>query len=351
MLQVSSTETPLRDGSSDFGYNVEAARAYHARGPASPHSGVPHYAADIATSDMITYRQSTYPYSSKSYYSAVSGWGSGTYGEDDYGLNYSSYPHMSQEPVHMVPAYRYTSSSKTPAVYVDPESPTYSYGNLVHRPATGHDPPALSLSGMAAPLPTPDRLPTSNRTLPSTPTYRTDGLPGQYSSGKASVSHSSDVGYAGPNSSFDSSVGYGAAATLSSSVSSRSGHSDASAYQSASGTTEDGVYCSDPASYRTVHGSDSYIYSGRLDSGRRESHPSGGANSGSVLSNGQVYVPDTQSHAPAHSYSVSAAAACAASQPGGVEVAMTAAGTGGGSVTSRAHAAEHRRSAGSLRGA
>ncbi|KAH6646322.1 hypothetical protein BKA67DRAFT_541292 [Truncatella angustata] len=96
--------------------------------------------------------------------SSVSDWGASTYGEDDYGVTYSSYPYMSQEPVQLVPSYRHTSNPMTPAVYVDPKTPTYSYGNLMHRPATDHDLPALYLSGMAAPLPTPDRLPTIDRT-------------------------------------------------------------------------------------------------------------------------------------------------------------------------------------------
>lgn len=301
----------------------------------------------------MSYRSSTYPYSSgKGYYSSVSGWGASAYGEDsvDYGLNYSSYPHISQEPVHMVPGYRYTPGSKSPTVYVDTEAPAYSYGNLVHRPAAGHDlPPALSLSGMAASLPPSVPLPTISRTLPSTSTYRRNGLPGNYSSSKASALHSADVGYNGINSSFEPPVNYGSTTTIPSSVSSRSAHSDVSAYQPASSTADDGIYSSEQSSYRAVHGSDSYIYSDRLESGRRESNPSGEVNAGSVLSNGQVYVPDTQSHASTQAYHASAAAITPALS-GGSEEATTAAGTGGSNATSRTQPAGHRRSVGSLRG-
>ncbi|KAK9793648.1 putative Zn(2)-C6 fungal-type domain-containing protein [Seiridium cardinale] len=351
-LRVSSTETPLRDGTADFGYNVDAARTYHTRGTVSPHNPAAQYTADtMSTGDMLAYRHNAYPYSGgKSYYSGVSGWGAATYGDDsvDYGLSYSSYPHVSQDPVHMVPGYRYQSSAKGP-VYVDPDASNYSYGNLVHRPAANHDLPTLSLSGMAASLPSSDRLPTINRSLSSTSTYRTDGLPGHYSSSKSSASHSSDVGYAGLNSTFEPPATYGSTTALPSSISARSSHSEAGAYQPAIGSGSDGIYGSEHSSYRPVHESDSYIYSDRIDSSRRESHSSGGATAGSVLSNGQVYVPDTQSHASAHSYSVSATAAAAAPQSGGMEGATT--GTGAGGTTSQMRAAGHRRSAGNLRSA
>ncbi|KAI1842083.1 hypothetical protein JX266_011734 [Neoarthrinium moseri] len=340
-LRVSSTETPMRDGG-DFGYNVEAARAYHARGAVSPHNTVSQY-ADMSTGDMMAYRGGTYPsYSSKGYYSTVSGWG-GAYPEDgaDYSLNYSSYPHLNQDPVHLVHGYRYGSSSKAP-VYVDTEASTYSYGNLVHRPAANSDLPNFSLSGMAASLPTPsDRLPSASRTLPSSSSYRADGLSGSYSGSKASTSQSSDVGYG----SFDS---YGATATLPSNLSTRSSQSEAGGYDSASGAADDGLYGSEHPSYRSVHATNSYIYSDRLDSSRRDSQSSGGASTGSILSNGQVYLPESQPHAVAHGYPVSGAATD--SQAGEVETATAATGAGGSRATSRVPTGRDRRAAGSLRG-
>ncbi|KAH6656133.1 hypothetical protein BKA67DRAFT_256064 [Truncatella angustata] len=221
----------------------------------------------------------------------------------------------------MVPSYRYGSAGRT-SVYVDPEASNYSYGNLVHRPAVSHDLPTLSLSG-------------------------------QYpSSSKSSACHSSDVGYTGLNSTFDT---YGSA-TLPSNVSARSAHPDAGTYQStagAAGAAGDGVDNTEHPSYRSAHESDSYIYSDRLDN-RRDLRTSGSTGAGSVLSNGQIYIPETQSHASAHGYSISAtntAAAGATVQPGGIEGATTAVGAGGGCVTSQVQAAGHRRSAGNLRGA
>ncbi|KAI0133957.1 hypothetical protein BJ170DRAFT_180627 [Xylariales sp. AK1849] len=349
-LRVSSTETHLRDGGSDFGYNVETARAYHARGAVSPHNPVSQYAADMTAGDNMVYRQGAYPYGSKGvYYSAVSGWG-GAYPDDsvDYSLNYS-YPHLSQDPLHMVPGYgRYGSGSKaqTP-VYVDSEASTYSYGNLVHRPAVNSDLPNFSLSGMAASLPTPtDRLPAVNRTLTGSSGYRPDGLPAHYSSSKASTSHSADVGYSGLNPNFESPVSYGTTATLPSNISARSSQSEAGTYHSASSASGDGIYASDHPGYRSVHESDSYIYSDRLDSSRRDSQSSGRASAGSVLSNGQVYVPESQSHTAVHGYAVSAAAdAGAASQAGGGG-ATTAGGSG---ATSQVTGRDRRSAAGHLR--
>lgn len=339
---MSSTETPLRDGAGDYGYNVEAARAYHARGAVYPSSTMPQYSGDMSTGDMMSYRQGTYPYggSTKGYYS---GWGAGTYSEDgvDYGLNYQ-YPHLSQDPVHMVPGYRYGSSSKT-SVYVDPEHPTYSYGNLVHRPAVSNDLPNFSLSGMAASLPTAERVSTASRTLSSSSAYRTDGLPGIYTSSKASASQSSDVGYGNLSSSYD--AAYNTTATLPSSVSARSSQSDATGtYQSASSASGDGLYASDGSSYRGAHEADGYVYSDRFDSSRRDSQSSGGAGAGSVLSNGHVYVPESQAHSSSHSYSV------ASSHAGGPEGATTATGSKRGS-SATSQTAGHRRSAGKVRGA
>ncbi|KAF3023551.1 hypothetical protein E8E14_010226 [Neopestalotiopsis sp. 37M] len=366
-VAVSSTETPLRDGPTDFGYTMDAARAYQARGSASSHNAISQYATDMAAGDMMAYRSSAYPYSGsssssgggKGYYSSVSGWGAGGFGEDsvDYGLNYS-YPHMSSDPVHMVSGCRYGSSAKAP-VYVDSEASSYTYGNLVHRPAASHELPTLSLSGMATTLTTatvtPDRLPTitSRNNLSSKSTYRNHALPGHYGgSGKTSSVHSSDVGYSGLSSGFETPVTYGSASSIPANMSGRSSHADTSfASQSAhhslaAAAAGDSIYGSDHTSYRNIHDSDSYIYSDRLDGSRRDSHSSaGGTSAGSVLSNGQVYVPDTQSHAPAaaaHGYSVSAASASGA-PPASVV------GTGRGSSASQT--AGHRRSGGNLRSA
>ncbi|KAK6199866.1 hypothetical protein LQW54_009774 [Pestalotiopsis sp. IQ-011] len=342
-VAVSSQETTLRDGPSDFGYTMDTARTYQARG-ASSHNAISPYATDLATGDMMGYRGSSYPYSGssssngggKGYYSSVSGWGAGGFGEDsvDYGLNYS-YPHISQDSVHMVPECRYGSSTKAHA-YVDSEPSSYTYGNLVHRPAASHGLPTLSLSGMASTLTTPDRLPTIHR---SANTY-SNGQSGHYGSSKSSSVHSSDVGYTGLGSGFETPVTYGSTSSIPSTISGRSGHADASAYPSAHNVAGDSIYGSDHSSYRSIHDSDSYIYSDRLDGLRRDSHSSAsGASAGSVLSNGQVYVPDTQSHAPAHGYSVSAAASA------------TPTGSSRASAATHAQTAGHRRSGGNLRSA
>jgi hypothetical protein len=333
----------MRDGAGDYGYNVEAARAYHARGAVSPSSTMPQYSADMSAGDVMSYRQSSYPYgSTKGYYP---GWGTTAYSEDgvDYGLNYQ-YPHLNQDPVHMMPGYRYGSSSKA-SVYVDPEPSTYSYGSLVHRPAAvSSDLPNFSLSGMAASLPsTSERVSPASRTLASSSAYRADGLPGMYTSSKASTSQSSDVGYSAMGSSYDTPYN---TATLPSNVSIKSSQSEAGgAYQSASGTTGDGFYGSDSSSYRGAHESDGYVYSERFDSSRRDSQSSGGAGTGSVLSNGHVYVPESQSHSSSHGYSVSS------SHGGGSEGATTAAGSKRGSSATSSQTAGHRRSAGKVRGA
>ncbi|ORY69052.1 uncharacterized protein BCR38DRAFT_406924 [Pseudomassariella vexata] len=336
---VSSQEMQPRDGGGSFGYDVDTARAYQTRGTVSPL--VSQYPADLPNGDVM-YRQSTYPYPSKSYYS-VQGWG-GAYPDEgvDYAMNYPSYPQMSQEPVHMVPGYRYGSGSKAP-VYVDPEASAYPYPSLVHRPASAvsSDLPNFSLSGMAASLPTPsDRLPNVNRTLTSSSAYRSDGLPGpNYSSNKAT----SD--YGSVNSSFESPVSYAPTTTLPSNVPGRPSEAG-SAYQTAADTS----YGSSDHhhSYRSAHEPDSYVYGGdKIDSDRRGSQSSGGASVGSVLSNGQVYVPDPQHshpHAPA-GYAISAAASA-------TEATTAAGGRSGGSVTSQTqHGDGHRHSAASLRGA
>jgi hypothetical protein len=293
---------------------------------------------------MMTYRQGTYPYGSKGYYSAVSGWGGGYSDDVDYSLTYPASYSLNQDPVHMVQGYRYNSSVKTPA-YAEPEASTYSYGSLAHRPAVSSDLPNFSLSSMAASLPSApsDRLPAAQRTSTSS-AYRSDGLSAHYSS-RASSSHSTETGYASLNPTFESPVSYTATAPLPSNVSRTAGHSEGGPYQSASSTAPD-LYGAEHPPYRSVHESDSYIYD-RLDSGRRDSQSSGGASSASVLSNGQVYIPD--SHHP-HTCGQGYIAATAATV-GGVEGATTAAGAGSGSgAASRAHAARRRRSAGNMGG-
>lgn len=167
-----------------------------------------------------------------------------------------------------------------------------------------------------------------------------NGQSGHYGGSKASSVHSSDVGYTGLGSGFETPVTYGSTSSIPSTISGRSGHADASAYPSAHNIAGDSIYGSDHSSYRSIHDSDSYIYSDRLDGSRRDSHSSAsGASAGSVLSNGQVYVPDTQSHASAHGYSVSAAASA------------TQTGSSRASAATQAQTAGHRRSGGNLRSA
>ncbi|KAK6839204.1 hypothetical protein PG995_007514 [Apiospora arundinis] len=313
-LRVSSTETHLRDGSGDYGYNVETARAYHARSSAGGLSPLSSYGAVMGAE---AYRQSSYPSygaagSKGGYYSAWTG--AGGYPDDggvsaaaDYGLGgYPAYPtHMGQgDPVEAL--YRYntsTSSSKAAAaaagsVYVDPAeaaaASTYPYGSLVHRPAGGaataaavaaavssSELPNFSLSSMAASLPSSqnsngstvsERLPNPHRTLSSSSSvsaYRTaDGLPPASESPYASKATPAVTGTAdvGAYSDFESPASYSTGTSSSATLSGRlaSGH-----YSSAA--TAD-------------YGADSYIHT---DS----STPRRDSQAGGPLANGHDYVP------------------------------------------------------------
>lgn len=316
----------------------------------------------------MAYRQGSYPYGNKGYYAGVSGWTS-TYPDDsvEY-VNYPPYQMMNQDPVHMMQGYRGYSSSKS--VYVDPESSGYSYGSLVHRPAVS-DSPNFSLSGMADSLPSTSstRVP-SDRLLPQvtrTPThssYRTDGIPDQYSS-KSTAPHTSSSNTVsdayGLNSSFESPVPYTATGTVPSNISHRSAsQSDTTSYQpssSSSTSSATDMYNTNDQSLRSTDDSGtsvSYIYNSGRDSTRRDSHSSGGAN---TLSNGHIYVPGSHHHHSHHhnhhhsqhaqGYVVSGPSA---SHGAVVEGATTAATRSGHNGNSHTHAESHRRSAGSLRG-
>ena len=294
----------------------------------------------------MDYRQGSYAYSTKSYYGGVSGW-TGAYADDsvEY-VNYPSYQMMGQDPVHMMQSYGRYSSSKP--IYVEPESSTtYSYANLAHRPATSSDSPNLSLSGMADSLPTPSstRVVPSDRLLPqvtgamTTTSYRTDGLPGRYSSKSTThASTSNAVGadaYSALSPNYESSASYPAATgSLSSSVSNRSGgQPDSTPYQAGTNSASESLYGANDHPLRQSDDSAtnlSYVYD--RDSGRRDPQSSGGA---STLSNGHVYVVPGPS---------------AASQTTSVEGATAAGTRRGHRGSSHLHAESHRRSAGSLRG-
>jgi hypothetical protein len=306
----------------------------------------------------------------------MSSWG-GTYPDDggvDYGLSYSSYQIMNPETAPIVPGYPQYSARKS--VYVDPEASSYSYGNLVHRPAVSNDGQGFSLSSMAASLPSAsdrvlssDRLHSSiNRTLTSSSSYRGDGLPGHYASSKTSSANPMpDVAYSSLHPSFESA--YTAASTLASTMTQRpSGHGDGAAYSSAAATSTEQLYTSGDQSLRsTEDGSTGLSYGygeSKYGSSRRDSHSGGGISTGSLLSNGHVYVPDSHSaHTASHSYVVPSAAS---SQGRGISVATTSVavgssgaagvgrgssgGSGSGSGSSHRPSDSHRRSAGSLRG-
>ncbi|KAI2775978.1 hypothetical protein F4815DRAFT_496350 [Daldinia loculata] len=354
-LRVSSTETHLRHDSNDFGYNLDAARPYsnQSRVTVSHLNSVPQYPATISGEDVIaSYRHSQYPYASKYHYSTVPGWTS-TYSDE--GVEYSglNYPYqiISQEPAHMVQGYGRYGSAKS--VYVDPESPPYSFGSLAHRPvASSESPTGFSLSGMAASLPNaPDRvvpsdrlLPQVNRTLTSSSSYRADGIT-SYSGSKTSPSSSlSEVSYGNLNPSFESQ--YSAPNTL---PTQRSGsQSDTNPYQPSATPASDALYTSSDQSLRSTDDTNtsfSYIYSDKLESSRRNSQSSCGASGGSVLPNGHVYVPDSHhTHAPSSQGYVS-------SQDSAVDGATTSSSRGGSSNgPSHMHMDGHRRSAGNLRG-
>ena len=357
-LQVSSTETPLKDH--DFGYDIQASRTYQARTAVSPIGTVSQYPTDLPPGDVMDYRQGSYAYGNKGYYGA---WSSTYPDENTEYVNYHPYQMMGQDPVHMMQGYGRYSSSK---VYVDPEPPTaYSYANLVHRPAASSDSPNLSLSGMADSLPNPStsRVVPSDRLLPqvtgavASTAYRTDGLPGpsaRYSKSTSSHATSSNTigadAYGALNPSYESPTSYSSASALSSSISHRSAsHSDSTSYQAGASSATDAIYGASDHSLHQADDSNSslgYIYD--RDSTRRDTQSSSGA---STLSNGQVYVPGTRHHpqSSAHGYVVSGSSA--ASQGTAVVEGATTAGTRSGhGGSSRLHAESHRRSAGSLRG-
>ncbi|KAK8102172.1 hypothetical protein PG984_015318 [Apiospora sp. TS-2023a] len=317
-LRVSSTETHLRDGSGDYGYNVETARAYHARSSSGGGGGLSPLAAYNAMADAgaaAAYRQNSYPgYATggKGYYSTA--WtGAGGYPDDggvaaaaEYGLSgyppYATTAQLGQDPAEM---YRYGSSTSSKAaaaaaaaagsVYVDPAeaaaASTYPYGSLVHRPAgaavtavtvgaavSSSDLPNFSLSSMAASLPssqnsssssTSDRLPNPHRTLSSSSSvsaaYRSaDGLPASSGSpyaSKASTAATADVSGYG-----DFGESPGSYSTGASSTATVSGRSMSAQYPTTATAAEYGA---------ADHHGGSYIYESKA----------------ATLSNGHDYVP------------------------------------------------------------
>ncbi|KAI0871515.1 hypothetical protein GGS24DRAFT_509767 [Hypoxylon argillaceum] len=415
VLIVSSQETPFKD-TTDFTYNLDAARTYahHAsRGPVSPLSPLPQYAHELAAaaaaaagdgSGLTAYRQSPYPYSSKGYYQNMSGWpsgyqddGSGGGGGVDYSnLNYS-YQIINQEP-SLVSGYGpYGSSSSSSArksVYVDPETSAYSYGNLTHRPHAGSGNSndggggqGFSLSGMAASLPSQsDKLHSSvNRTL---------------TSGSSAVSSSSSGYRSGDGTSVGSFESpYATSTTLASAIAHRAtAHADATYPTTATGAVAtaavDQLYAGDQTIRSSEEAGLSYVYGdskigggggggsgGGVGGGgsRRDSRhasSSGGGISGSLLSNGHVYVPESHSaHPGAHTYVVpgpssavetsavsvssssSSTLSSSSAQGRGMDGGATTPvdvvrGSGNSIVSGSSHplSDSHRRSAGSLRG-
>ncbi|KAI1088751.1 hypothetical protein F5B19DRAFT_485719 [Rostrohypoxylon terebratum] len=351
-LRVQATETHLRTDGNDFGYNLEAARPYsnQSRVSISQLSPVPEYSTDISNGGVIPYRQNQYQYGSKGYYS-MSGWANGYGGDEvDYGLNYP-YQMIAQDASNMVQSFARYNSGKS--VYVEPETPSYSYGSLVHRPAVSSESPTgFSLSGMAASLPSAtdrvvpaDRLlPQVNRTLTGSSSYRAETLPSyNHTKTPTPTSSISEVGYSGISSNFDHS--YSTAPTsLPPTLSQRlSAQNDGAAYNSSATAAADSMYTSSDHPLRSTEdtSSVSYIYSDKADSSRRDSHSSGGASSGSVLPNGHIYVPDSHVSS-SQSYS---------SQSSALDGHSTSPGRGSGSsMSSHMHADTHRRSAGNLRG-
>ncbi|KAI0423800.1 hypothetical protein F5Y09DRAFT_354561 [Xylaria sp. FL1042] len=346
---VSSTERHFKD--SDYPYNIEAARAYthHSPGAISPLTSLPQYGHEIATGDGLTsYRQGPHHYStnsgSKGYYPTIPTWTS-TYADDgtssvDYSLNYSSYQIINQEPSPLVPGYSQYSPRKS--VYIDPEASSYtSYGNLVHRPAVNSDSQGFSLSSIAASLPSAsERLHSGvNRTLTSSSSYRTDGLPTQYTK-TSPTSTIPDVAYGNLQPTFESPY-------------------------STIGTTAatDQLYTPSDQNIRPnedAGGGLGYIYGENKLGSRRDSHSSGGISAGPLLSNGHVYVPDSHSaHPTPHPYVVSSASASSQGR-GTIDEAAVSGSTAGGSVgrgggssngSSHRPSDSQRRSTGGLRGA
>ncbi|TGJ80783.1 hypothetical protein E0Z10_g7984 [Xylaria hypoxylon] len=372
-VAVSSTERHFKD--SDYTYNLEAARTYAHQSPGatSPLGSLPQYTHDIATGDGLTpYRQTSYPYSSsssKGYYPTMSGWAS-AYPDDgsnvDYSLNYSSYQMINQEAPPLVPGYSQYNTRKS--VYVDPEAPSYSYGNLAHRPAVNSDSQGFSLSSMAASLPSAsERLHSSvNRTLTSSSSYRTDGITTPYSNTKASSSNGiPDVAYSNLQPTFESP--YSTTGTLAPTIAHRpSSHADTAVYPPGATTASDQLYTSGEQAMRPTEdasGGLGYVYGeNKLGGSRRDSHSSGGVSANSLLSNGHVYVPESHSaHPTPHPYVVSSAPST--SHGRGIVDGSTTSGSGAGtghggrggrgsgsSGSSHRPSDSQRRSAGSLRG-
>ncbi|KAK8099678.1 uncharacterized protein PG998_012919 [Apiospora kogelbergensis] len=321
-LRVSSTETHLRDGSADYGYNVETARAYHARSSGGALSPLSTYGA-VMSADA--YRQNAYPGYATSgkaggaYYSTWTGAG-GAYPDDgvsaaDYGLGgYPGYPTTLGQGDPVEQLYRYntsSSSSKAAAasVYVDPAeaaaASTYPYGSLVHRPAaavnsSSSELPNFSLSSMAASLPSSsqnshsssggaaasERLPNPHRTLSSSSSslsaYRAaDGLPAAaaaggpgspYASGKTAAAEGGGGG--GAYSDFDSPASYGTGGGTS--------RSAAAGHYAAAGEYGGAA--------------DSYVHTDASAASRRGSSQPGGG--GGPLANGHDYVPVSHANHP-----------------------------------------------------
>ncbi|KAI0543469.1 hypothetical protein F4679DRAFT_590450 [Xylaria curta] len=347
-LRVSSQETPFKD--TEYTYNVDAARAYgNPRGAAiSPISPVTQYAHDVTPGDSLAaYRQSPYPYTSKDYYQNMSGWAS-TYQDDgsvDYGLSYSSYPIVNQEPTSPVVSGYPTTTSYTARkpVYIQPAETTpssYTYGSLAHRPASAtgsnNDAQGFSLSSMAASLPRrPSRLYSSiNRTLtsPSTSTYRADGVPA-YQNGKTAT----HVAYSTLQPTYESP--YSTTAPTTPAFTSDTAHRHAHPPASTNAQRQLYTTASDPS----IRSEDpnaglSYVYStpnnnnSNSNQHHKRSITTGG--SGSLLSNGQVYVPDSNPI----TYAI----------PTSVSLKIEVAPSSSGSASSREDV--DRKSAGSLRG-
>ncbi|KAI1276791.1 hypothetical protein F5Y07DRAFT_407993 [Xylaria sp. FL0933] len=367
---VSSTERHLKD--SDYPYNIEAARAYAHQSPGavSPLTSLPQYGHDITPGDGLTsYRQGPYPYtthpSNKAYYPTIPTWTS-TYADDstsnvDYGLNYSSYQIISQEP-SLVPGYSQYSPRKS--VYVDPEASSYSsYGNLVHRPAVNNDSQGFSLSSIAASLPSAsERLHSGvNRTLTSSSSYRPDGLPTQYTK-TSPTSTIPDVAYSNLQPAFESP--YSTTGTITSPVIHRpSSHADVFAQPPGTAAATDQLYTPSDQNIRPnedASGGLSYVYGENKLGSRRDSHASGAVSTGPLLSNGHVYVPDSHSAHPTPNPYVVSSTASSSHGRGTVDRAaaadatgVVAVGRGGGSSSGPSHRQpdSQRRSAGSLRGA
>ncbi|OTB00962.1 hypothetical protein M426DRAFT_14941 [Hypoxylon sp. CI-4A] len=402
-VAVSSTETHLRND--EFGYNLDAARPYsnQARVPISPLTPLPQYSADLSGGDVISpCRPNQYPYNGKGYYSM--GWSSAYPDEGvDYGLNYS-YPILNQDPNHMVQSYgQYSRKS----AFVDPETTPYTYSNLTHRPAVSSESPTgFSLSGIAASLPNaPSRIVPSdrllpevnlNRTLTNSSTYRGYELPTYHPPKPSPASSLPELGYIvldpvpqRSTSHHESTAGYQqrSEAMVSDNLLSRVDHSNSHhgspvGYQHSDHTeamvTENLLARSDHSIRSpedTATTGLSYIYSERLDGSRRDSQSSGETNTGSILSNGHVYVPDSHhhhhhhhhnahTHIPTshHGYVSSSSSSSHGVNGNGAGAAATSAassGRGGGGSGSAAVAAahlhttnadDHRRSAGNLRG-